>query len=187
MIDHLKVQAQVSNYGVAYVYFDYMERDQQRSKHVLASLVKQLACQTPSFSVVSKKLQLKLKDDQEDPTFEKLYTTLLETSKLFNRVFLVFDGLDECDQMSQRTELLPLFHRLIKDNISVFITSRLHPGDIQRSLHSAAKIDLSAKNEDIKLLIQQKMTENPRAKHLGGEGQGREKIVTGLAACVNGV
>lgn len=164
-----------------------MERDQQQPKHVLSSLIKQLACQTQSFSGLSRKLLLRLADEQLEPTLEKLSTNLIETSKSFDRVFLVLDGLDECDQTKQRNDLLPVFHALAKGNISVLLTSQLQPGDIQRSLHMVPKIDLSAKDEDIKIYIEQTIDSSPRAKRLLEQGKCWGKFVAELTACADGM
>lgn len=177
----------MSNYGVAYIYFDYMEQDQQKLRLVLASLVKQLACQASSFSEERYNLRPIIMEYDPEPTPEILYTALLGISKLFNRVFLIFDGLDECNQKDQLNDLLPLFHRLAKDNISVFVTSRVHPGEIQRSLYNAAKIDLAISSDDMKAYIQEKIDENPRAKSLIGQTGCRDKVVNQLATCANGM
>ncbi|KAI5844613.1 hypothetical protein DFP73DRAFT_526986 [Morchella snyderi] len=45
VIDRLQEQALSKQYGVAYIYFNFKEGDKQISSHVLASIVKQLACQ----------------------------------------------------------------------------------------------------------------------------------------------
>lgn len=60
VIDHLLDQGPKANHGVAYIYFDCMERDQQRPIRVLASLVKQLAGQTKPLPVEIEALYDKL-------------------------------------------------------------------------------------------------------------------------------
>lgn len=187
MIDHILGLAQTVNYGVGYVYFDYMERDQQKPIYVLASFLKQLAGQIPS---ICKELEIfydKLLAQQRRPRFEELYTILLATIKSFSRVFLIFDALDECDQEDQRKELLPFFHRLANYGISVFLTSRPHPDDIHSSLHNATMIELSAKKEDIGSYIQQRIEDNPRAKRLVEQGNCKDRIVSELTESVKGM
>lgn len=161
VIDHFR-EARTENYGVAYIYFDYKERDRQRPAHVLASLVKQLARQIPTLPAEIASLYSKGKP----PSVRELCTTLVSTFKLFGRVFLVFDALDECDQRAQRNELLPLFHEMGKGGASLFLTSRQYPEDIQESFHAVARVKLLAHAEDIRSYIQRKITETPRAKRL---------------------
>lgn len=187
IIDYIETEAQTRNFAVAYIFFELMERDQQQPKHVLSSLIKQLACQTRSFSRVCDTLLARLSTQQLDPTLEKLCTNLVETAKSFDRAFIVLDGFDNCDESKQRKDLLPIFHALAKGNISVFLTSQLKQGDILRSLQSTAKIDLSAKDEDIKIYIEHTIDKNPRVKRILWQVESRNKFVSELTACAGGM
>lgn len=119
----------------------------------------------------------------------ELYDALLAVSRLFSRVFFVFDALDECHPERQRKELLPLFHRMAKDSdqIHLFLTSRQYPEDIQDSFCDAAKIEISAKDEDVEMYILEKIDENPRARRLVKQGGCRDRIVTEIAECAKGM
>lgn len=191
VIDYLlqQLRASIKNYGIAYVYFDYMDQDQQKPLHVLASLVKQLAYQLPSSSIgeIEKLYQtLQAEKPSRTPTFEVLYTVFIAMSKSFDRVFLVFDALGECDLDNKRKDLLPLFHNLAKV-LSLFVTSRPHPEDIQDSLYDAAQIELSANEEDIEIYIQQRINDSPRAKRLVRQAQCKDNIISDLADCAKGM
>lgn len=188
VIDYLLDEAQTSNYGVAYVYFDYNEQNQQKPIHVLASLVKQLASQLPQLPTYITDLKAKhTKEGDKRPTVDELYSCLLSTLKSFSQTFLVFDALDECNQKSQRKGLLPLFHRMGKSGINVFLTSRQHPEDIQYSFRDSAKTELRANDEDVKQYIQQKIDEHPRAKRLVERGGCEDKIISELTNCARGM
>lgn len=169
------------NYGLAYVYFDYMEQAQQTPSLVLASLVKQLNCQLSYLP-----MEIELLRKIITPSDEDLYSAFLATLKVFSRAFLVFDALDECS-LDQRKALLPLFHRLEKVGISVFVTSRPHPEDIQSSFQDVAKVKLSAKQEDIEIYIEQKIDEDPRAKRIVGQGKCKDMIISALQDCAKGM
>lgn len=164
-----------------------MERDRQRAFDVLSSLVKQLASQIPHLPMEIEELYDRLQKQHRRPTSEELYTALLTASKAFGQVFFIFDALDECDPDDQRKDLLPFFHRLAKDGIKVFLTSRPHPEDIQVSLHDATKIELSAKETDIGIYIQRRIDENPRASRLVGQGNCKDMIVSTLVDCAKGM
>lgn len=99
-------------------------------------------------------------------------------------VFLVFDALDECDQ---RKGLLPLLHRMGKGGANLFVTSRQHPEDIQASFHSSAKIKLSAQDNDIRIYIEQKISEHSRARRLVQQARCQDKIVSELIDCAQGM
>lgn len=106
---------------------------------------------------------------------------------LFDKIFFVFDALDECDPQKQRRELLPLFVRMGRSGINIFATSRPHPRDIEDSLQEAVKIELSAQKDDITVYIQARIAENPRARDLIRQGNYSGKIISKLEACANGM
>lgn len=108
-------------------------------------------------------------------------------SKQFSRVFLIFDALDECDQKSQRREILSFFHRLEKHGVSMLLISRPHPEDIQISPEKAAKIEISAHADDIRAYIGKVIEENLRAQRLVKQGKCKDLIVSGLVDCAKGM
>lgn len=187
MIDDIQSRAQIDNYGVAYIYFNFKEQEQQLPMHALASLIKQLACQIQDLPKELEGLYDKLGPQQKRPTLEELYTILLVVIGSFAQTFVICDALDECDPKTQRRELLPLFHRMGKDGMNLFLTSREYPEDIQHSFKSATKIRLWAKDEDITTYIEAKIAENPRAERLVGQGNCKDLIISELKACANGM
>lgn len=187
IIDHIQARARASNYGLAYVYFDYMEQTQQTLGLVLASLVKQLLGQLPQIPTGIQDLHERLRGGQKRPSFEDLFGTLRAILTKFSRIFLVFDALDECDQENQRKDLLPLFHRLVGLGINVFLTSRPHPEDIQLSLSNAEKVMILAKKEDIAIYVEQSINQNPRARRIVEQGKCKDMIIAGLVDCARGM
>lgn len=164
-----------------------MGQDQQKPILILASLVKQLASQLLDLPVELEALHRVLEPREKRPTIEELYMVLLGITSKFSRVYFILDALDECDQDKQRKGLLPLFHRMGKDGIKVFVTSRPHPEDIQESFKDIAKIKLLAKAEDIESYIRQKIDENPKAKRLVREGKCEDRIISELIDCAKGM
>ncbi|KAH0609139.1 uncharacterized protein H6S33_001367 [Morchella sextelata] len=187
VIDHLQSQAYAKNFGIAYIYFSYQDQEQQDPIYVLASLTEQLFRQHPN---ISKKIEIinnlnKLNTKGQKPSINKLYTILLEASRNFDRTFIVFDALDECDP-SRRRFLLPLFKRMGEDCFSIFLTSRPYE-DIRDSLRLTMKIEISANREDIGMYIQQRIEEDPRARLLLKQGNFRDQIITHLVDGSRGV
>lgn len=118
---------------------------------------------------------------------DELYAVLLDMLESFPQVFFIFDALDECHPETQRKELLPLFNRMGKDGICVFLTSRPHPQDIRDAFRDAIQIELSAKDEDIETYIRGKIRENPRARELVDNAGYMEKVISGLTNCAEGM
>ncbi|KAI5840036.1 ankyrin repeat-containing domain protein [Morchella snyderi] len=189
LIDYLQGRATKANHGVAYIYFNYQEQNQQEPRDFLASILKQLACQLESLPKEIEELYEGLGKRHGRPTIEDLSTILFKLSKSFTRTFIICDALDECDPGKQRKMLLPLFHQMAKNGIYVFLTSREYPEDIQISLQgsASAKIRLWAKDEDITFYIKQKIADNPRAKRLVEQGNCQDKIILQLQKCANGM
>ncbi|KAI5849332.1 hypothetical protein DFP73DRAFT_289150 [Morchella snyderi] len=144
IIDDLQGQV---GYGVAYIYFNYKEQDKQKPTHILSSLIKQLISHA-SAQPLPTKLE-GFHKAQKSPKFGELYEILLGVTKHFTITFFIFDALDECDQNSQRKELLPLFHRMGSDGMKLLLTSREHPEDIQISFDKIAKMKIWAKDGDV--------------------------------------
>lgn len=179
--------ATIKGYGVAYIYFDYQERDCQKPHQVLGSLVRQLAGQIVDLPTDLEKLHDKLEAGGKRAKFEELYNVFLETFGSFSHVFLVFDALDECDPHSQLKDILPLLHRMGKDGASLFVTSRQYQENIQQSFRQWAKVELSAQREDIETYIQQRIDENPRASRLIEQARCQDKIISELVDCAQGM
>lgn len=179
----------LEKYGVAHIYFDYKEESRQTPAYVLASLVKQLAYQIPDLPGAIEDLHNKREPEGKRPTIEELYSVLLSTTKSFPHVFLLFDALDEYNQENKRGELLELFHRMCEPGagISVFLTSRPHPEDIQDSLRDATRIEILAKEDDIRTYIREKINKSPRAKRLVHQANLCETIISELVDCAQGM
>ncbi|KAI5838616.1 hypothetical protein DFP73DRAFT_502743, partial [Morchella snyderi] len=186
VVDHLLSQTQQKGYGVAYFYFNYKEKEQQSPDIVISSLLKQLASQLLHLPKQISELY-KLEEENKRPTLAQLVEVFFATFKFFGKVFIVFDALDECDEHSQRGKLLPLFHEMAGAGAGLFITSRHHPEDIQESFKVVAKIELSAKNDDIKSYIEERIEKNARAKRLVHDGKFGDRIVSQLTKCANGM
>jgi hypothetical protein len=187
VIEHLKDRADASDCGVAYVYFDYKERDNQTPILVLASLVKQLGYQIPHLPQKISTLYEEHVNKGKRPSLEELLIVLLSIFASFKRVFIVFDALDECNQKGQRDKFLPLFHSLGEGGANLFITSRYYPEDIQVSFKNVPRIKIMASGEDIKSYILQKLEENPRVKRLAEKAKCEDRIISELNERANGM
>lgn len=190
IIDELVERASTTGFGVAYIYFNFKEQEQQTPINVLRSLIKQLMTQLPELDVpdgVGALYDQFIRRDTR-PIFEELVKALEETCNLFPRVFFVFDALDECLEKTQRKDLLPFFHDLAKNGASLFLTSRPYPRDIHDSLDGtvATKIELEAKEADITIYVEETISGNSHANALIRGGL-REKVISKLVGCCNGM
>ncbi|KAF8532214.1 hypothetical protein BDD12DRAFT_920271, partial [Trichophaea hybrida] len=190
VIDHLLAEVRFSNYGVAYIYFDYKEQNHQRPIDILCCIVKQLLAQLPPLLELPPKL-LELYDTlrpaEKRPSLDELEAVLNATSKAFTRTFIICDAVDECDQEKQRERLLPLFRRLGDGGINLFLTSRPHPEDIQEAFEDVPQINITAHEEDLKSFIRERISKTSRAKKLIQGIKDKDQIISKVANSANGM
>jgi hypothetical protein len=80
------------------------------------------------------------------PDADALTTLLALSVSLLSRVFLVLDGLDECNQKG----VLPrLMRRLGTLNVKTICTSRPHLLTIPTKLGATSSLEISARSEDV--------------------------------------
>ena len=160
MIDHLDGQRNLNRFGVGHIYFEYQEKKQQTVLTVLGSLAKQLILQIPP-AEFPKDIEANYQSKKsQHTTAGDLMNMLLSMPKWFSRVFIVCDALDEMDQWEQRAELLPLFHQMKESGITLFLTTRPHPSDIQDSFQDASTIELVPKEHDIRRYVEERLLAN---------------------------
>lgn len=182
----------MSGCAVAHIYFNYNEQDQQTPCNIIRSLIKQLGTRIPSLTADLPTDLLTLYEKYHrgntTATLGELQAALLSMVGLFTRVYFVFDALDECNERLQRKDLLPLFHLLVERGVSIFLTSRPYPYDIDQSLSSTAvpKIELSARDEDIRVYVEQSILASPHARRLIHEGL-RKEVTSTMVECCKGM
>lgn len=157
---------------MAYIYFDYQYQEKQNQFNVLSSLIRQLLDRIPHLPTEIEKLYDGSKRNGIQLTLENLFPALLAIIDSFEKVFFVFDALDEIegDKNESRINFLSLFHRMGDHGINLFLTSRPHPQDIRVSLCTASTIKLIPSAGDIELYIQN-IYQHPRAAHFIEEGK----------------
>lgn len=179
------------NYGVAKFYFDYKQQNEQTPVRVISSLAKDLAMQQRNLPDELEKLHDKLEHRGKKPSFDELLNVLISLFSRFERVFLVFDALDECNEKGHRKKLLSLLHTMRAGGAHIFATSRHYPEDIQRPFSGVARIELTATGGDIKKYVLGKIEESSRLTSLveqaGPVSDLKGKIVLELIECANGM
>src|SRR5947207_1168125 len=96
VIDYLQKRAPPSSQPVLYFYFDIASGESQNGKHVTGCLLKQLLSSLEvlpeSIASTFERFRMSL----VTPAFEDLLNILLSSSSAFTTVFIVLDGLYQC-------------------------------------------------------------------------------------------
>lgn len=144
-----------STVGIAYIYCNFRSQQSQDIRMLVASVLKQLCQRQLDIPHAIKALYSKWEITKRKPQIEELRVVLRTVAKLFSRVYLVVDALDEWqntegDRSSMLNELLVL---QAETYLNLFATSR-PVGDVKKYFSGLPAIDISASHEDIALYVQ---------------------------------
>ncbi|KAI9875567.1 MAG: hypothetical protein M1830_008336 [Pleopsidium flavum] len=153
IVHYLLSRFQSSEIGIAWIYFDYRERDQQKIASLVACLVQQLARRRTLLSDELEDLYTEHSRTQ-NPVSLNDYSRLLhlETQRSA-KTFLVIDALDECtEEGGTRRNLVAELQRL-SSNVQVLFTSRPLPR-IGELLDNPQQLEIRASKEDVRIYVE---------------------------------
>jgi Cdc6-like AAA superfamily ATPase len=113
--------------GIAYIFCNFREQEQQTTHNLIASLLRHLA--KNQYFEPTEKLYNRLENGNKRPSFEDLLTTLHNTVAMYSRVIILVDALDEYQADEDRGRFLKDLFRLQSHTgttYSIFATSRYH-------------------------------------------------------------
>ncbi|KAL5095273.1 hypothetical protein Trisim1_000049 [Trichoderma cf. simile WF8] len=136
--------------GIAYVYFDYRQREEQ-AEMLLRNLLKQLAQKRPSLPPCVIALYKQEMDQGIPPSLEAISLALQTVAGDYSKLFIIVDALDECPNSNDcrnrfLAEILRLRHKWA---VNIFATSRQNT-DISNRFKGGTFIEISAMEEDIR-------------------------------------
>jgi hypothetical protein len=83
-----------------------------------------------------------------------------------DRVFVVIDALDECEESANRGPILELLKDLMGSRVRLLITSRPFPPDIEDLLGHRAQILVEASESDIQAFVLEQIAKSRRMKNI---------------------
>ncbi|KAF5545174.1 ankyrin repeat [Fusarium mexicanum] len=146
--------------GVAHVYCSYQTTKKQKVQDLFLSLLKQLAQLQHPFPDALKSLYAEKCNGRERPSPDDITKALRDIIKSFDRVFIVVDAIDEFEA----TESLFSELRSLKEHTraNILITSRPAAQSLEHKLdelQGCLRKDIQADDHDVKLYVDQRMTE----------------------------
>lgn len=173
-INHLIERSKKTKDTVIYAYFTGEEANSQYSPtQMISSLIKQLCWGLPALPEPVIEFYNKFLMNGRKPSFSDLESIFLKCSKLFERVFIVLDGLDECEQKHRKTILNFVFDLGAQDkDVKIFVASRklmdiLHAFRRHKCLKVSSRDPLA--QEDIAKLVKNRVA--TELSHIGPEVQ----------------
>ena len=187
-IDDMLSLAAGRNYGVAYFYFSVDRPHEQDFHHVLSCLAKQLIAQTAQLPESLENRYDDVHHLDTKPTSHQLQNVIVSIAKAktFSRIFFIFDALDECKQ-GLRHDLLSFFKDMTDQGINIFATSRPNPQEIDPPPCNAVTIELSAKDNDLRMYILNQIDKMLNPRSLLSKNHRTEEVVTAITQKANGM
>lgn len=167
VIEHL--QQRQSYYGassdgkvnLAFIYFDFIRKESQRTIDIFSSLIKQLVKDEPSLPTVitelydkDKNIPASSRSYKDIPDFSRILKRLLNNE--FTKTFIVIDALDECQDSDGF--LKSIFTVLENTEAKLLATTR-PSGGVKERFKSGLFLEISASTEDVRNYIQGRLPE----------------------------
>lgn len=174
VVDHLCTQFQNdASIGIAYIYCNFRNQDQQQLPNLLASLLRQLVQGQLSVPENVKSLYERHKD-KPGPLLDDILKVLYSVVADYSRFFIIIDALDECQASDgcRRKFLSEVFNLQAKTGASLFATSRFIP-EIMKKFDRSISLEIRASEEDVRSYLEGHISRLPscvaRSRDLQGE------------------
>lgn len=158
VINTLSALQQDDQIVVAYLYCEYTRQEEQNSYRLIVSLLRHLLDRRSSIPEGIRQLAETCKvgkSDERKPTFEELNAALVEVCCNFNRVFLVFDALDECSYEGRRELISSIRKVRERFPVSLMVTSR-HVPEVTELFTLDARLSIKPSQDDIRIYLERR-------------------------------
>ncbi|KAK0184070.1 hypothetical protein F5146DRAFT_330709 [Armillaria mellea] len=182
-IEHLRSLVDEKMTPVLNIFCDYRSPAEHTIYSFLRSLLHQLV-QVRGLPLVT---FLHNMDRRTPPSLDDLIKILSEELKLFSRVYIVLDALDEFTPNDQGELIKTL--KLLANNIHLLVTSRpVSPVTALESLVGEhTELAIRAADNDVALYVKSKIYRGYLANIIGNDDSLRDKIVTGVMEKADGM
>jgi hypothetical protein len=159
VVNHLlKSYRDEPSIGIAYVYCNYSQKQEQTLENILSLLLMQLLQRQLSVPATVQQLYKSHLADRSYPTVDELKKALQSMLQLHSRVIIIIDALDECSKEGCDSLLSVLFNLQNQENghLNLFATSRFVP-EITSQFARFPQREIRAEEEDILRYIDARM------------------------------
>ncbi|KAL6900373.1 hypothetical protein GGI43DRAFT_422907 [Trichoderma evansii] len=143
-----------SNTGIAYIYCNFKQQEEQKIYNLLASVLKQLVKSQPYLP--------------ESPSLNEILTVLQSVTMMYSRIFIIVDALDKCQEYNgyQERFISELSNLQLKNRANIFVTSKIIP-DIKKKFKGSKEVEIRAHDKDKLLQKYQKKIKTEITKVVG--------------------
>ena len=174
-----------SNVAIAYIYCNYKEQALQTASNLITCVLKQLVQDHSVAYENVRSFYNRHKDAETHPTIMNTLEVLQSVTRLFSRVFVIVDALDECSD-GTRAEFLPALQSL-GNIVNLLVTSRDIPA-IARDFQDNKPLDIRANSADVRRYIEGRIPQLLHLRiHVNSDAGLREEIVEAIIGSVDGM
>ncbi|KAJ7024967.1 ankyrin repeat-containing domain protein [Mycena alexandri] len=188
VVDHLSTECQnnsLRDIGVACIYLNYKEANNQTPSKLLAGLWRQLVLNRDIGSD-AEKLYQQHREKGTAPSLEEVAGVLSASLEEFSRVFIIIDAMDEYPEFQQH--ILLKYLAAMGSNVNLMITSRQNISPQAFSFENLETLDIHATTEDLESYIDAQINLSPcLTEHIEEKPELREDIHAKIIGAVDGM
>lgn len=162
VISHLQEEFRGNDtVGIAFLYFNYKSLQEQVLGDLLGSLVRQLIQEQRTLPTEIQELFMNHENGKKKLTTKTLAAALQVALRVYSRVFIIVDALDEyyASSPSNLRSFLTEIFEIQRENPFSFLATTRCISDITSQFEKAIWRNVSARDEDILLYINSRMSE----------------------------
>ena len=191
VVDGLLAEVDNRQTAVASYYCDYSDTNTLTALSIFGTLIKQMLATVDFPQSVEKLIDRCYAHGTRTPDNREMLELISETSKLFSKVYLVIDGLDECKREERAIVLSSVKNLVTLDEpmVKIFVSSR-EEADIKACLQADQLIYITEESisPDIALFITEAVDQRLRSGAMLDHSQPlRQEIITGLVEGARGM
>lgn len=185
IVDYLQHTFQGDNVGIASIYCSYKEQREQTTTNLIGSLVQQLVQRHTIVPDDVRKLYKYHIRTRTRPSLQEFSNLLHSQLHKFSKTFVIIDALDECPESNRETLITKILK--LQSGIHLLVTSR-HIAGIECLFENAARLEILAKDEDVKGYLESRIAREGRLKlHVKSDPTLRDAIIDTIVEKASGM
>lgn len=186
VVNHLRTTFESDKVRILCIYCDHRESALQTPVNLIASLLKQLVEDGCPISDSLERLYRSRNNQNMRPNLEEISRTLKSELRGLERVFVVLDALDECNESNGcRRSLLAELRSL--PGVNLMVTSRPHVV-LEDPIGIIGRVDIRARDDDVSRFVDGRISRDDRlAKHVKEHSGLREDIKQTIVETARGM
>jgi hypothetical protein len=136
--------------GIAYLFCNYRQQQQQKLEDLILSILKQLAQEQLSMPANVRNLYEYHRNKRTRPSFDEIIKVLHAVIGSYSKVFIIIDALDEYHVSDEGPNelLLEVFSLQTQTQVNLFVTSRFVP-EITSQFKGIISKEIRAQDDDV--------------------------------------